>query len=37
MHVVQTEAMPPNHGKRYFPMMGWIWNSRKALTNVVIA
>ena len=28
---VQTAGVPPNQGRIKRPMMGWTWNSRKAL------
>jgi hypothetical protein len=37
MAVIQTAADPPNQGKIIFAIMGCIWNSRKALRNIVEA
>ncbi len=30
MHVVQTLALPPNHGRICLAMMGWTRNSNRA-------
>jgi hypothetical protein len=32
-----TAEVPPNQGRIYFPIMGWIWNSRKAERNTLKA
>jgi hypothetical protein len=37
MAVIQTAADPPNHGRIILAIMGWIWNSRNALRNMVEA
>ena len=37
MQVVHTPGLPPYQGRMYFPMMGWTWNSRNALTKMVDA
>jgi hypothetical protein len=36
MQVVQTVEVPPNHGRIYFPMIGWIWKSRNELRKMVM-
>ena len=35
--VVQTPGVEPNQGRMYFPIIGWTWNSRNALTKTVVA
>jgi hypothetical protein len=37
MAVIQTDATPPNQGRIIFVIIGWIWNKRKALKNIVKA
>ena len=32
---LQTAGVPPNQGRINRPMMGWTWNSRKALRKIV--
>jgi hypothetical protein len=35
IHVVQTDADPPNHGRIIFPIKGCTWNNKNALKNIV--
>ena len=37
MLVVQTEALPPNHGRMCLASNSWTSNSRKALRKIVMA
>ena len=37
MHVVQTAADPPNHGRIILAMIGCTWNSRNAERRMVTA
>jgi hypothetical protein len=37
MHVVQTAAEPPNHGRISLAMIGWTRKSRNALPKIVSA
>jgi hypothetical protein len=36
MHVVQTAAEPPNHGRISFEASGWTRNNRQALDRIVV-
>jgi hypothetical protein len=37
MQVIQTAVDPPNHGRIILAIMGWTWNRRNALREMVVA